>query len=158
MKMLAAIATVLISAFVCLSIHQFGLRKSYIAFSTHWKETVKIHNVNIWGLVTVVVALLMFAPAIAAGAGHGWQPVCFLLPASLAVIGLAGDRLAGCFADLAFWALTIAFVVLAGYWPWLIITPCAALALALTTRSLKVCYVLWIDLAMMAAACGALLT
>lgn len=158
MKALVIIAAAIYCIFVLASIHLFGLRVSYISFAPKWKEKVKIHNVNLWGLVTVVIALLLVIPAIDAGAGTTWQWVCYLLPASLAVVGLAGDRPVGYIADMAFWGLTIAFVLLTKSWPWLIITPSAAIAIALTTHSVKECGALWADLAMALAVFGSLLT
>lgn len=79
---------VILTGFLAISIRKFGLQPSYSAFAPRWKKAVPIHNVNLWSLITIVVALLFMPGMIQAGAGSPWQFLGFLSPAYLVLVAL----------------------------------------------------------------------
>lgn len=79
---------VILTGFLAISVRKFGLQPSYSAFAPRWKKAAPIHNVNLWSLVTIVVALLFMPGMIQAGAGSPWQFLGFLSPAYLILVAL----------------------------------------------------------------------
>jgi len=82
------LSIVILTGFVALGIRKFGLQPSYSAYAPKWKKAVPIHNVNLWSLVTIIVAILFMFGMIEAGAGSPWQFLGFLSPAYLVLVAL----------------------------------------------------------------------
>lgn len=91
-----AIATTFVSfaafvIFVALGVRRFGWRKSYSDYAPKWKEAVPINKVNLWSIVTIVVAFLLFPAMIERGQGNPWQFLGFFAPLYLCIAGFTPD-------------------------------------------------------------------
>ena len=79
---------VLLCAFLAISIKFFGLLSSYSAYNLEWDKKVPMHNVHLWSIVTIVIALLFMPALIELGEGNPWQFLGFFSPMYLIVVGL----------------------------------------------------------------------
>lgn len=78
----------LFAGFILLGVRKFGLLPSYSAYSSKWAEAVPLHNVNIWSIVTVIVAMLLMPALIEQGEGNPWQCLGFFAPIYLIVVAM----------------------------------------------------------------------
>lgn len=159
MKALVIIALVILAVFIAVGIRLFGLQKSYSAYAPLWAERFKIHNVNLWSLVTTVVALLLVPPMIELSANTPWQPLCFFLPLYLVVVAMTPryqtDRtqyiihMVGTFLCAAGFVVYMSFGLKLWYVP-LVAAAAFIFFLGLPTRSLKESWKLWLECALFA--------
>lgn len=158
------LSIVLMLGFVSLGVRKFGLQPSYSAYAPHWKKAVPIHNVNLWSLITIVVALLFMPGMIQAGAGSPWQFLGFLSPAYLVLVALTPlkdesseevkkenkrRRITHVVGAILCAIATVAWLILTVHKPWLIpvalyIPFCAGYA----SRSCKSSATLWSEMAL----------
>lgn len=83
------ISFLLFAGFIALSAVLFGgIPASYSAFSARWAEEIPVKNVNVWSIVTALVAFLMLPPMIEAGVGNEAQALGFFAPLYLIVVSL----------------------------------------------------------------------
>lgn len=160
---------IILTGFLALSIRKFGLQPSYSAYAPHWKKAVPIHNVNLWSLITIVVALLFTPGMIQAGAGSPWQFLGFLSPAYLVLVALTPlkddedekddsdqvqkenkrRRITHVVGAILCAIATVAWLILVAHKPWLVpvalyIPFCAGFA----SRSCKSSATLWSEMAL----------
>lgn len=149
----AALGLLIYAFFLCVSIRKFGLRRSYSSFAPYWKEEVKIHNVNLWSLVTIVSAILLAFGMIEVGSGSNFQFLGFLTPVYLVVVALTpeyqtniGQRIAHLlftYLCVIGFLLYLCFVLRLGT---LLIAPAIVfLAIGFASQSLRVCGILWLE-------------
>jgi len=92
MKIFATLASLIIFAgFIALSVRKFGWKDSYSAYAQLWKKAVPIHNLNVWSLVTVIVAFLLVPAMLEAGDESPLQFLGFFAPIYLAVVAFTPD-------------------------------------------------------------------
>lgn len=82
------LSLVIFAVFIIIGIRKFGLLGSYSAYSSKWTEAVPLHNVNIWSIVTVIVAMLLAPALIEQGEGNPWQCLGFFAPIYLIVVAM----------------------------------------------------------------------
>lgn len=87
MMYLTLASLVLLGAFVGLSIHRFGLQKSYSSYAKLWEEVVPArYDLNVWRAVTIIVALLQVIPMLSMLEGSAIQFAGFLAPVYLVAV------------------------------------------------------------------------
>ena len=159
------ISLALFAGFVGLGIRKFGLLPSYSAYSSKWNEAVPIHNMNLWSIVTIAAALLLVPAMVERGQGNPWQFLGFFAPLYLVLVGFTPEWEANptqhkvhvigaisCAAISAVWLAVICHLA------WLIgVSFLVMLCAAFATKSIKTCYVFWLEMTMFATVYVALI-
>ena len=152
---------VLLGGFIGLSIWRFGLLKSYSGYAKKWTEFIPMHNVNVWSIVNVIVAILLMPALIERAQGNPLQCLGFLVPIYLIAVALTPRYESDSIQMWWHFAFTfccaigfIAYVCL-GLHLWYVPLICLAaffLLIAFPTKSIKTSYVLWIECALFSTA------
>ena len=87
----AILSFVLFSGFVILGEVVFGQLPSYSAYSTKWKVKVPLNSMNLWSLVTLIVAFLLMLSMLEIGDGSYLQFLGFFAPLYLICVCLTPD-------------------------------------------------------------------
>lgn len=156
----AILSMVLMGGFVGLSVWRFRLLGSYSRYARKWTELVPMHNVNVWSIVTVAVAILLMPAMIERAQGDMLQCFGFLAPCYLIAVAMTpryeteGEQM--------IWHGLLAICCAVGFlayvcfglrlWFVPLITAAAFAVIALLTKSLKSSYLFWGEMAMFAAA------
>lgn len=88
MMYLTIASLIILGGFIVISVRLFGLQKSYSSYAARWKEKYPIKNMNLWSIVTIVVAFLQLIPMITSLEGSMIQFVAFLVPCYLVAVAL----------------------------------------------------------------------
>ena len=91
MMYLTIASLIILGGFIVISVRLFGLQKSYSSYAARWKEKYPIKNMNLWSIVTIVVAFLQLIPMITSLEGSMIQFVAFLVPCYLITVACTPD-------------------------------------------------------------------
>ena len=124
---------------------------SYSAFSALWADEIPMSNLNVWSIVTAIVAFLMVPPMIEAGDGSYFQCLGFFAPLYLIVVSLTPEwdidkrqhRVHVIGAALCAFLALLWLVLIRGHW-WLVCACFVAAVIAGSwTKTLPGCRVFW---------------
>ena len=157
----------LLCAFLAISIKFFGLLPSYSAYNLEWDKKVPMHNVHLWSIVTVIIALLFMPALIELGQGNPWQFLGFFAPLYLFIVAIfpiteekpdmneyekkewKRKRIIhvtgaiGCAVAIVLWVILVCRL-----WWVCLIALAVVIGLGLATKTLKTSYVFWGEMAL----------
>jgi len=165
MKTFAIISLVVFAGFILLGIKRFGLLRSYSAFASKWDEAVPIKKMNLWSIVTLVVAFLLMIPMIDAGDGNKWQFLGFFAPVYLAVVAFTPkfetdpkQHKIHVFGASACALIASLWLVLVQHLWWVALISLAVMAAAAYfTKTWKTSYIFWLEMTLFAAVYAAVI-
>ena len=160
------LSLILFTGFVLLGVFKFGLLNSYSAYATKWTESVRIHNSNLWSIITVIVAILLAPALIEQGEGNPWQSLGFFAPVYLIVVAMTPrweiDRkqrrvhMSGAIICAAVSALWI--VAVQHQFTTMLLSLMAAWALGILTKTTERAIIFWGEMVLFASVYVVLLT
>lgn len=163
MMYLTLASLVILGAFIGLSVWRFGLQKSYSTYAKLWEGVVpKKVDLNVWRVVTIIVALLQVIPMISTLEGSAIQFVGFLTPVYLVAVACTpnyqddkGEKIVHYIATALCavgFLVCLAFGMQPSLW-WLPLVWAAGFLffIGLPSRSFISSLVLWLECAMFAA-------
>lgn len=161
----AIISLVLFAGFVTLSVWRFGWRKSYSSYAAKWIEFVPMHNINVWSVVTVVVAFLILPSMLERGEGNLVQCLGFFVPLYLAVVAFTpryetehSQYVVHVIGTIVCAAIAVAWLIFVRHLWWVLLIALAVFgAVAYLTKTYKTSYVFWLEMAMFASVYAAVL-
>jgi len=153
------LSLVLFVGFIGISIRKFTLRRSYSDFAPKWVEAVPMHNMNLWSIVTIAVAILLMPALIERGEGNALQCFGFFAPIYLIVVAFTPRFLTDKKQKIVHICGTIACAICAIIWLFFIchlwwvglISLFVMLCVSYATRTLKSSWVFWAEMALFAA-------
>ena len=150
---------VIFAGFVILGEETFGQLPSYSAYAAKWTEKVPMHNVYLWSLVTIIVALLLVPAMLEVGEGNLLQCLGFFAPIYLVVVGFTPEwetnptqkKVHVIGASLCALIATLWIVLVCRLW-WVALCALALmLGISIATKRFKGNYVFWGEMALFAA-------
>ena len=160
--MTAVASLVIFAGWLALCIRKFGWLKSYSAYSTKWDEG---GQGGLWTFATVISALLFVPAMLEAGDESPLQFLGFFAPVYLNVVAFTpkweSDRKQKLIHNIGSVVCVVCIVLWLVYalrlWYYIPIAIALAAIAAYCTRTWEESYTLWLELAMFAAAYGAVL-
>ena len=157
---------VILAAFIILSIRRFGWDWSYSRYAMQWDKAEPLGpHTYLWSAVTVIVAVLLCPAMLECADESPLQFLGFFAPAYLIVVAMTPEWETKRKQTIIHFAGTVVCASASVLWLvlalrlWFLIP--IALVLAGTagylTKTLKECYVLWLEIAMFAAVYAAVL-
>ena len=77
--------------FNIICIKKYGLLSCFSAYGPKWaeysKQNPQLTGINIWSIVTIVSAALLFVPMLTSSKDNPWQFLCFFAPLYLFLVG-----------------------------------------------------------------------
>ena len=150
------ISLVIFAGFILLGVWKFGLLDSYSAYSSKWNEAVPIKNMNLWSIVTIIVAGLLCPVIIETGIGNPWQFLGFLTPVYLITVACTPNWETNKKEHIIHSTLAILCAIAAILWIVLVrkqfyialTYTLICIALGLFTKTFKRAYTFWGEIAM----------
>ena len=161
---ITAIASLVIFAgFVAYSVFSFGWPSSYSSFAKKWIERLPMHNVNLWSIVTAVVAFLLFPAMIERGEGNLLQCLGFFAPLYLLVVAFTPkwetehkQYVIHCVGTALCAAAALAWLIVIRHLWWVLLIALGVMAAAaFLTKTFKASWFFWLEMAFFGAAYAA---
>lgn len=156
----ASVSMFLFAVFVLLGIFRFGILESYSSYAAAWHAYLyKEKDIYTWSVVTIISAILMLPPLLETGDDSMYQFLGFFAPVYLIVVGFTPEydsirrqyiiHVVG--ALLCALASVLWLTAVRRQFPIILISLAVFVALGLLTKTLKRCYVFWLEMAMFAS-------
>ena len=152
---LIILSVVILYGFIICGISKFGMLKSYSAYSAKWGELYPNHNMELWSVVTVLTAFLIFPVMLNAGDGDPAQCLGFFAPLYLVAVGLTphyesnkSQEMAHKYLAMLCAVVSITWMVfVTGTWPAVLLCALIAFVAMMVTKTTG-SLILWSELVM----------